>query len=66
MITHTIQLVAPIGEGGMGTVWEAYHYGLATEVAVKFASSRDPEILQRFQREARLLTSLNHPHIGSI
>ena len=66
MITHTIQLVAPIGEGGMGTVWEAYHYGLATEVAVKFASSRDPEILQRFQREAELTARIASTHVVQI
>ena len=63
------RLVAPIGEGGMGVVWRAMDSTLEREVAIKvlpdfFAS--DPERMARFEREARLLASLNHPHIASI
>ncbi len=63
------RLVEPIGEGGMGVVWRAKDSTLGRDVAIKvlpdlFAS--DPERLARFEREARLLASLNHPHIASI
>jgi Tol biopolymer transport system component len=63
------RLVAPIGEGGMGVVWRATDTTLGRDVAVKvlpelFAS--DPERMARFEREARVLASLNHPHIASI
>ena len=63
------RLVAPIGEGGMGVVWRATDSTLGRDVAIKvlpdlFAS--DPERLARFEREARLLASLNHPHVASI
>ncbi len=63
------RLVAPIGEGGMGVVWRATDSILGRDVAIKvlpdlFAS--DPERLAHFEREARLLASLNHPHVASI
>jgi len=63
------RLIEPIGEGGMGVVWKANDGTLGRDVAIKvlpdlFAS--DPERLARFEREARLLASLNHPHVASI
>ena len=62
-------VTALIGEGGMGQVYRATDSQLAREVALKvlpdtFAS--DPERLDRFQREAQLLASLNHPGIAAI
>jgi Tol biopolymer transport system component len=59
----------PIGSGGMGEVYRATDTNLKRDVAVKvlpesFAS--DPERLARFQREAEVLASLNHPNIATI
>jgi serine/threonine protein kinase len=58
-----------IGEGGMGAVWRATDATLDRDVAIKvlpadFAS--DAERLARFEREAKVLASLNHPNIGAI
>jgi serine/threonine-protein kinase len=63
------RLVEKIGEGGMGVVWKAVDTTLDREVAIKvlpegFAS--DTERLARFEREAKLLASLNHPNIATI
>jgi eukaryotic-like serine/threonine-protein kinase len=65
----TYEIVAFIGAGGMGEVWRARDTRLSRDVALKilpesFAS--DPDRLARFEREARLLASLNHPNIGAI
>ncbi len=63
------RLIAPIGEGGMGVVWKASDTTLEREVAIKVLPdlfAHDPERLARFEREARLLASLNHPHVASI
>ena len=62
-------VVSPLGAGGMGEVWRATDSKLGRDVALKLlpaAVSRDPERLARFQREAQVLASLNHPHIGAI
>jgi serine/threonine protein kinase/Tol biopolymer transport system component len=63
------RLAEPIGEGGMGFVWRATDTKLNREVALKvlpadMASS--PERLERFQREARAVATLNDPHIVTI
>jgi serine/threonine protein kinase len=58
------RLVEKIGEGGMGVVWKAVDTTLDREVAVKIlpdSLAADPERLQRFEREAKVLASLNHP-----
>lgn len=58
-----------IGEGGMGVVWKAIDTTLDREVAIKIlpeAFSSDPERLARFEREAKLLASLNHPNIAAV
>ncbi|NIV49597.1 MAG: protein kinase, partial [Gammaproteobacteria bacterium] len=54
-------------EGGMGVVWKAVDTTLDREIAVKVlpdAFSSDPERLVRFEREAKLLASLQHPNIA--
>ena len=63
------EILAPLGAGGMGEVYRARDTRLGREVAVKRiapALARDAEVLARFEREARLLASLNHPHIAAI
>ncbi len=63
------RLVDKIGEGGMGVVWKAVDTSLDREVAIKVlpeAFAGDPDRLSRFQREAKLLASLNHPNVASV
>ena len=63
------RIVAKIGEGGMGEVWRATDTELGRDVAIKVLPgtlSNDGERLARFEREARLLGSLNHPQIATI
>ena len=58
-----------IGEGGMGVVWQATDTKLEREVAIKIlpaALIEDIGSVARFQREAKVLASLNHEHIASI
>jgi eukaryotic-like serine/threonine-protein kinase len=62
-------IVAPLGVGGMGEVYRARDSKLGRDVAIKILPSHliaDPERRARFAREARLLATLNHPHIGAI
>ena len=63
------RLLAPLGAGGMGEVYRARDSKLGRDVAIKILPaffSADPERRARFAREARLLATLNHPHIGAI
>jgi len=63
------EIVAPLGAGGMGEVYRARDTNLGRDVALKTLPDRlthDPERLARFGREAQVLASLNHPHIGGI
>jgi len=63
------RLVDKIGEGGMGVVWRAVDTSLDREVAIKVlpeAFAGDTDRLSRFQREAKLLASLNHPNVASV
>jgi serine/threonine protein kinase len=63
------EIVAPIGVGGMGEVYRARDIRLERIVALKVipeASAALPEARQRFEREARAVSSLNHPHICSL
>jgi len=58
-----------LGAGGMGEVWRASDSKLGRDVALKVLPQSligDPERLARFQREAQVLASLNHPNIGAI
>jgi len=62
-------VTAKLGEGGMGAVYRAEDTKLGREVAIKVlpeAFTADPERLARFQREAKVLASLNHPNIAAI
>src|SRR6202051_51672 len=63
------EILAPIGAGGMGEVYRARDTKLKRDVALKVlptAFARDPERMARFQREAEVLASLNHPNIAAI
>ena len=63
------EVTAKIGEGGMGEVYQARDTKLDRDVALKVlpeAFTSDPDRLARFEREAKVLASLNHPNIGSI
>ena len=60
---------ALIGEGGMGKVWRAHHTALKRDDALKVLPDEfaaDPVRLARFQREAQVLASLNHPNIAHV
>ena len=63
------EIVAKLGEGGMGQVWKAKDFHLGREVALKVLPegfTQDRERLARFEREAKLLAQLNHPNIVQI
>src|SRR5258708_20652942 len=63
------EILAPLGAGGMGEVYRARDTKLKRDVALKVlpeAFARDPERMARFQREAVVLASLNHPNIAAI
>jgi serine/threonine protein kinase len=63
------QILAPIGAGGMGEVYRARDTRLGRDVAIKILPrefTSHPDRLARFEREARVLATLNHPHIGAI
>ena len=63
------QIVAPLGAGGMGEVYEATDTRLDRTVAIKVLPAHvadDPDLRQRFEREAKTISSLNHPHICTL
>ncbi len=68
LLVGVYRLTGPLGEGGMGVVFGAVDTKLQRPVAVKFLSNRlaDAEGRRRFQREAQLASSLNHPHILTV
>jgi serine/threonine protein kinase len=63
------EITAQIGEGGMGQVFRATDTRLKRQVAIKIlppSLAADHDRLARFQREAEVLASLNHPHIAGV
>jgi len=60
------QIIGPLGAGGMGEVYRARDTRLERSVAIKILAAKfsaDPIRKQRFEREAKAISSLNHPHI---
>jgi serine/threonine protein kinase len=63
------EILSALGAGGMGEVYRARDTKLDRDVAIKVlpeAFAADPERIARFQREAKTLAALNHPHIAAI
>jgi len=63
------EIVAPLGAGGMGEVYRARDTRLERDVAIKVLPQHlasNPQFKQRFEREARTISSLNHPHICTL
>ena len=63
------EIVGLLGAGGMGEVYRARDAKLQRDVAIKIlppAFATDPDRLARFEREAQVLASLNHPNIAAI
>ena len=66
---HHYRILAPLGKGGMGEVFLAQDISLNRQVAIKFLPvhfTADTERVQRFEREARATSALNHPNILTI
>jgi serine/threonine-protein kinase len=69
VLQNTYQVVRPIGRGAMGQVYEVIHARLAGRYALKLLTNEaaaDPEFLQRFRREAQIVSGLRHPHIVQV
>ena len=72
MIGKTVahyEILDKLGSGGMGEVYRARDSKLDRDVAIKVlpeAFARDAQRMKRFEREAKVLASLNHPNIGAI
>src|SRR5712691_11474611 len=63
------EIQSPLGAGGMGEVYRARDTRLDRTVAIKVLNSTvvsSPELKQRFEREARIISRLNHPHICTL
>src|SRR5512147_1875574 len=63
------EITSQLGRGGMGEVYQAKDWKLGRDVAIKVLPeefARDSDRVARFQREAKLLASLNHPNIAAI
>ena len=63
------EILTPIGKGGMGEVYRAHDTRLDRSVAIKVLPahlSDNPELKSRFEREAKTISSLNHPHVCAL
>jgi eukaryotic-like serine/threonine-protein kinase len=62
------EILGPLGAGGMGEVYRARDTRLERVVAIKVlpAEAASPQMLERFEREAKAIAALNHPRICSI
>src|SRR5881396_595028 len=63
------EVASPLGAGGMGEVYRARDTRLGRDVAIKVLPehlSSNPEVRARFEREAKTISSLNHPHICTL
>src|SRR6478672_6822723 len=60
------QILSPLGAGGFGEVYKAKDTRLDRTVAIKILPSTDPELKARFEREARAIAALTHPHICTL
>jgi serine/threonine protein kinase len=59
-------ILSPLGAGGFGEVYKARDTRLDRTVAIKILPSADPELIARFEREAKAIASLQHPHICTL
>ncbi|MBL8716299.1 MAG: serine/threonine protein kinase [Myxococcales bacterium] len=69
LVTPSVRLVRPLGQGGMGSVWIADHLTLRTKVAVKFMSTTlatDEVFRDRFSREAGAAAQVRSPHVVQV
>jgi len=60
------EIISPIGAGGMGEVYRARDTRLERTVAIKVLPASHEKLKQRFEQEARAISSLNHPHICTL
>jgi len=60
------EIVSALGAGGMGEVYKATDTRLGRAVAIKILPSADPDLIARFDREARAVAALAHPHICAL
>lgn len=70
LVRDNLRLLRPLGEGGMGRVWVAEHLTLKSQVAVKFILetlvSENPELVDRFNREARTSAQIKSHHVVQV
>jgi serine/threonine protein kinase len=59
-------ILSPLGAGGFGEVYKARDTRLDRTVAIKILPSTDPELKARFEREAKAIAALTHPHICTL